>query len=81
MSGIVVNDAILKVDMMNRKLAERYGNHPALLMWHISNEYGGYCHCGRAVLALHSAPGPDERVQDPRHECAKRRSEGHVFHV
>ncbi len=22
-------------------LAERYGNHPALLMWHVSNEYGG----------------------------------------
>lgn len=30
---------------MNRLLAERYGDHPALLMWHISNEYGGECHC------------------------------------
>lgn len=27
------------------KLAERYKNHPALLIWHISNEYGGYCYC------------------------------------
>ncbi|PKG23749.1 beta-galactosidase [Niallia nealsonii] len=34
-----------KVGIINRKLAERYGNHPALLMWHISNEYGGDCHC------------------------------------
>ena len=34
-----------KVAIINRKLAERYGNHPALLMWHISNEYGGDCHC------------------------------------
>ena len=34
-----------KVAIINRKLAERYGQHPALLMWHISNEYGGDCHC------------------------------------
>ncbi|MER2175070.1 MAG: beta-galactosidase [Carnobacterium sp.] len=34
-----------KTQKMNRKLAERYGDHPALIMWHISNEYGGECHC------------------------------------
>ncbi|MER2063497.1 MAG: beta-galactosidase, partial [Alkalibacterium sp.] len=34
-----------KTQEMNTKLAERYGEHPALLMWHISNEYGGECHC------------------------------------
>ncbi|MEC1792670.1 beta-galactosidase GanA [Bacillus vallismortis] len=34
-----------KTRHINRLLAERYGNHPALLMWHISNEYGGECHC------------------------------------
>lgn len=34
-----------KVGIINRKLAERYHNHPALLMWHISNEYSGECHC------------------------------------
>jgi beta-galactosidase len=34
-----------KVQTINRKLAERYQNHPALLVWHISNEYGGECHC------------------------------------
>jgi beta-galactosidase len=30
---------------INTKLAERYKNHPALGVWHISNEYGGECHC------------------------------------
>lgn len=30
---------------INRRLAERYGQHPALAMWHVSNEYGGECHC------------------------------------
>lgn len=34
-----------KTAEINRKLAERYGKHPALVMWHISNEYGGECHC------------------------------------
>jgi len=30
---------------MNTRLAERYGRHPALALWHVSNEYGGECHC------------------------------------
>ncbi|TXC90576.1 beta-galactosidase [Metabacillus litoralis] len=34
-----------KTQQMNRLLAERYGQHSSLLMWHISNEYGGECHC------------------------------------
>lgn len=34
-----------KVRIMNQKLAERYSFHPAVLGWHISNEYGGECHC------------------------------------
>jgi len=34
-----------KVTIMNTKLAERYGKHPAVAMWHVSNEYGGECHC------------------------------------
>ncbi|MFN8531369.1 MAG: beta-galactosidase [Anaerolineae bacterium] len=28
-----------------RRLAERYGQHPALLLWHVSNEYAGACYC------------------------------------
>ncbi len=27
------------------KLAERYHNYPGLVVWHIANEYGGYCYC------------------------------------
>ncbi|GEN56732.1 beta-galactosidase [Halolactibacillus alkaliphilus] len=34
-----------KTTIMNTKLAERYSAHPAVLGWHISNEYGGDCHC------------------------------------
>ncbi len=35
------------------QLAIRYKNHPALLLWHVSNEYGGdsdrSCHCARCA--------------------------------
>jgi beta-galactosidase len=41
-----------KTQKINRLLAERYGNHPALLMWHISNEYGGECHCDKCQHAF-----------------------------
>ena len=34
-----------KVRQINRALAERFRNHPALALWHISNEYSGACHC------------------------------------
>lgn len=34
-----------KCARINTLLAERYQNHPALLLWHISNEFGGSCHC------------------------------------
>ncbi len=34
-----------KVRMINQKLAERFDSNPAVILWHISNEYGGECHC------------------------------------
>lgn len=34
-----------KVGQINRELARRFGKHPAVVMWHVSNEYGGECHC------------------------------------
>ncbi len=34
-----------KVAIIDRKLAERFGKHPGLLMWHISNEFSGMCFC------------------------------------
>ena len=34
-----------KVTGINTLLAERYGKHPALGAWHLSNEYGGDCQC------------------------------------
>ena len=39
-----------KVKKLDRELSRRLGNHPGVILWHISNEYGGNrlggeCHC------------------------------------
>lgn len=38
--------------LMAGKLAERYKDHPGLLVWHVSNEYGGYCYCDNCAKAF-----------------------------
>jgi beta-galactosidase len=38
-----------------RRMAERYHDHPALAMWHVSNEYGCHnapCYCDRCATAF-----------------------------
>jgi len=37
-----------------RRLAERYGGHPALAVWHVNNEYGGRCYCERCAASFRS---------------------------
>jgi beta-galactosidase len=34
------------------RLAERYHDHPALLIWHISNEYLGACYCDNCAATF-----------------------------
>lgn len=34
-----------RVRIMDTALAQRFANHPGLLMWHISNELSGFCYC------------------------------------
>lgn len=42
-----------KTAQINTKLAERYKDHPALLMWHVSNEFGHYnCRCALCLQAF-----------------------------
>ena len=38
-----------KVALMDRKLAERFGSHPGVIMYHISNEFSGECYCDHCV--------------------------------
>ncbi len=34
-----------KVRRIDQELARRFGRHPAVVLWHISNEFNGECHC------------------------------------
>lgn len=34
-----------KITNINTLLAKRYANHPGIVLWHISNELSGDCHC------------------------------------
>ncbi|MFD0152805.1 beta-galactosidase [Streptomyces sp. NPDC055721] len=33
-------------------LAERYGDHPAVALWHVHNEYGTLCYCDHTAAAF-----------------------------
>ncbi|MFF5497773.1 beta-galactosidase [Streptomyces aquilus] len=33
-------------------LAERYGDHPAVALWHVHNEYGTLCYCAHTAAAF-----------------------------
>lgn len=34
-----------KVEIIDRELARRFGSHPGVILYHISNEFGGECYC------------------------------------
>lgn len=34
-----------KTYAINSRLAETFAKHPGVILWHLSNEYGGECHC------------------------------------
>ncbi len=41
-----------KVRAINSRLAERFAQHPAVILWHISNEIQGECHCPHCQAAF-----------------------------
>ncbi|WP_167958471.1 beta-galactosidase [Anaerosporobacter faecicola] len=41
-----------KISQIDRKLSERFGKHPAVTTWHISNELSGECHCSYCQAAF-----------------------------
>jgi len=45
-SSPVYREHVARID---RALADRYGRHPALVLWHVSNEYVNACWCDRCA--------------------------------
>ena len=43
-----------KVANIDRVLAERFADHPGVKMWHISNEFGGFCYCEKCKQKFRS---------------------------
>ncbi len=38
-----------KVALIDKKLAERLGSHPGVILYHISNEFSGECYCPHCI--------------------------------
>ena len=43
-----------KVALIDRKLAEKFGSHPGVIMYHISNEFSGECYCEHCIRRFRS---------------------------
>ena len=41
-----------KVKAIDTALAKRFSSHPGVILWHLSNEYGGECYCPQCQAAF-----------------------------
>nr|WP_202887030.1 beta-galactosidase [Cohnella zeiphila] len=62
------------------KLAERYKDHPAVLIWHVSNEYGGYCYCDNCAAAFRKWLQGRYGSMDALNKAWNTRFWGHTFY-
>lgn len=62
------------------RLAERYGDHPALAVWHVSNEYGGRCYCDACAAAFRTWLRARYGDLDAVNEGWNTRFWGHTFY-
>ncbi|WP_098749003.1 beta-galactosidase [Paenibacillus sp. EZ-K15] len=66
--------------IMAGKLAERYKAHPAVLIWHVSNEYGGYCYCDNCAAAFRTWLEQRYGTLDAVNKAWNTRFWGHTFY-
>ncbi|NUU76419.1 beta-galactosidase [Paenibacillus xylanilyticus] len=62
------------------KLAERYKDHPAVLVWHISNEYGGDCYCDNCEKAFRVYLKERYQTLDQLNKAWNTNFWGHTFY-
>ncbi len=61
-------------------LAHRYKDHPALLIWHVSNEYGGECYCDNCAAAFRIWLQQRYGSLDELNRCWNTRFWSHTFY-
>ncbi|NJJ41712.1 beta-galactosidase [Paenibacillus sp. 7028] len=62
------------------KLAERYKDHPALVAWHVSNEYGGYDYSEQSEAAFREWLKARYGTLDALNRAWNTRFWGHTFY-
>ncbi|MFD2611150.1 beta-galactosidase [Paenibacillus gansuensis] len=67
-------------EKMADKLGERYKDHPGVLIWHVSNEYGGYCYCERCEQAFRTWLRNRYGTLDRINKAWNTRFWGHTFY-
>ncbi|ADU29457.1 beta-galactosidase [Evansella cellulosilytica] len=67
-------------ERMADKLGERYQDHPAVLIWHVSNEYGGYCYCDNCAKAFREWLKKKYGNLQTLNKTWNTRFWGHTFH-
>jgi len=65
---------------MAAKLGERYKDHPGVLIWHVSNEYGGYCYCDNCAEAFRGWLRARYGMLDEVNRVWNTRFWGHTFY-
>ncbi|WP_026675156.1 beta-galactosidase [Alkalihalobacterium bogoriense] len=67
-------------EKMADKLGERYKNHPAVLIWHVSNEYGGYCYCENCARQFRTWLKQKYETLETVNQVWNTRFWGHTFY-
>lgn len=67
-------------ERLAEKLAERYKDHPAVLLWHVSNEYGGYCFCENCQKEFRVWLRRKYKTMDELNESWNTAFWGHTFY-
>jgi len=70
----------LYAERLSRKLAERYGSHPALLVWHVNNEMGCQCYCDNCERAFREWLKKRYGTLDALNQAWYTRFWGHTFY-
>ncbi|PFN96784.1 beta-galactosidase [Bacillus sp. AFS076308] len=67
-------------ERMADRLGERYKDHPGVLIWHVSNEYGGYCYCDNCAESFREWLQQKYGNLDTLNKTWNTRFWGHTFY-